>query len=113
MKRFKLGFHNRSILQQIAICRRVADCIGKLPAEKRAALARHPVAALVADAATAHGRVEALRSELRAAVRERGSKVRAARAGVTRAASSLWGDTAGEPAGMLAAGLEIEAEKRP
>jgi hypothetical protein len=113
MKNYKLGFRNRSLLEQLAICRRIADCIEKLPAEKRAALARIPVAILVADAAAAHGRVESLRSQLRAALSERKSKVRAARDGVTRAASALWGETMGDAAGLLAAGLELEAEKHP
>jgi hypothetical protein len=112
MKRFKLGFRNRSVLEQIAICRRVDDCLCKLPTEKRAALAKNPVAALVAEATEAQARVEALRLELRSALSDRQSKVRAARNAVTRAASRILGETGGDPAGMLAAGLEIEAEKR-
>ena len=113
MKRFKLGFRNRSVLEQLAICRRVGDCLCKLPEAKRAAHAQNPVATIVAEAVEAHAHVEALRAELRAALRQRETKLRAARAAVTRAASITLGEIGGEPAGMLATGLEIEAEKRP
>ena len=53
MKRFKLGFGNRPIIDQIAICNRVARGIGKLPAEQRETLACHPVADSVAEATAA------------------------------------------------------------
>ncbi|MBI5775705.1 MAG: fibronectin type III domain-containing protein [Verrucomicrobia bacterium] len=39
--------------------------------------------------------------------------LRAARESVRRAASGIYGATLGDPAALLAAGLEIEAEKRP
>jgi hypothetical protein len=47
------------------------------------------------------------------ALRERESKLRAARAAVTRAASGIFSETGGESAGLLAARLEIEAKNRP
>src|ERR1017187_795094 len=78
-KRFKLGFGNRTVLEQIAICRRVADGIAKLPASQRDALDQHPVADSVAEATAAHAEVEALKTDLKAALRRRAAKVRAMR----------------------------------
>ena len=75
---FKLGFGNRTILEQITICRRVANGIGKLPAEQQQKLARQPVAASVAEAADAVAEVESLKTALRAALAKRDEKVAAA-----------------------------------
>ena len=112
MKRFKLGFGNRSIREQIAICRRVADCLGKLPEKHRAAVARIPVASMVQEADKSEERVAALRLEIRSALHERKVKTRAACEAATRVASFLLAETRGDPALLLAAGLELEAEKR-
>jgi hypothetical protein len=113
MKKFKLNFRNRSVLEQIATCRRVADCLSKQPTRNRAALDKNPVATIVAEAVEAQARVEALRLELRSALSDRHVKVRAARAAVTRAAMFVSSETRGDAAGLLAAGLEIESAKRP
>ena len=74
MKRFKLGFGNRTILEQIAICRRVADGIGKLPAKQRQTVAEHPVVESVAAAADAVAEVELLKTALRAALQKRNDR---------------------------------------
>jgi hypothetical protein len=79
MKRFKLGFGNRTILEQINISCRIASGIGKLPAEQRQKLARHPVAASVAEAADAVAEVEVLKTALRGALVKRDKKVAAMR----------------------------------
>jgi hypothetical protein len=71
MKRFKLGFGNRSVLEQIAICQRVADCIARLPAKHRQAMAGYPVAASVAETVEAVAEVEALKIALRTALLKR------------------------------------------
>jgi hypothetical protein len=113
MKPFKLGFGNRTILEQIAICRRVADGIARLPAEQREALANRPVAQSVADAAAAHAAVEALKSDLKAALRTRAARVRVMHEHTTGAAAGIAGLTAGNPAGMLAAGLDLARAKQP
>jgi hypothetical protein len=85
MKRFKLGFGNRTILEQIAICRRVADGIARLPAERRETVAEFPVAAGVAEAEEAFVEVESLKTALKAARCRRDAKVAAMRALTTRA----------------------------
>ncbi len=113
MKRFKLGFGNRTILEQIAICRRVADGIAKLPAEQREAIANHPVADSVAEAADAHAGVEALKTALKAALRKRDMKVRAMRDHTNGAGLGIFSATSGNPVAMLAAGLDITKDKQP
>jgi len=112
MKHFKLNFGNRSILEQIAICRRVADGVAKLPADHRAAIADVPVADSVTEAADAHAQVEALKIQLRAALKIRDTKVRAMRDHTTGVALGISAVT-DDPAVMLAAGLDIAKEKRP
>jgi hypothetical protein len=113
MKRFKLGFGNRPILEQIAICRRVADGMGRLPTEQRRTLARHPVAASVAEAADAYTQVESLKTALRAALARRDLKVRAMRDLTTAAANAIHAATGGDPSSLLTAGMEIVKTKQP
>ena len=109
----KLGFGNRTVLEQIAICRRVAGGIGKLAAEQREALACHPVAESVAEAAQAHTEVEAMKTALKAALFRRQAKVRAMREHTTSAAIRIANDVKGDPAAMLSAGLDVPKDKRP
>src|SRR5262245_9942931 len=113
MKRHKLGFRNKSIPAQLAICRRVADGMARLPEGKRPSAEEYPVAQRVAEAAAAVARVENLRAELRAAKADRAAKVRAARVAATYAASRVSIDNRNDPAALLVAGLELEADKRP
>ncbi len=113
MKHFKLGFGNRTILEQVAICRRVANGIAKLPAEQREAIANHPVADSVAEAAAAHAEVEALKTSLKAALRKRDEKVRVMREHANDAGLGIFNATSGDPAAMLAAGLDIAKDKQP
>jgi hypothetical protein len=112
MKRFKLGFGNRPILDQIAICNRVASGIGKLSAEQRKTVARHPVANSVAAAAAAVAKVESLKTTLRAALVKRDKKVAAMRLHTTRAATAITDATGGDPAAMLASGVGVARVKQ-
>ena len=113
MKRFKLGFGNRTVLEQINICRRVAHGIGKLPAEQRQKLARYPVADSVAEAANAVTEVEVLKAALRAALTKRNEKVAAMRDHTTTAALLINVMTDGDPAALLAAGVGVKRPKQP
>jgi hypothetical protein len=113
MKRFKLGFGNKTVLEQIAICRRVATGIGKLPAAHRKYMTGPPVADSVAEAAQAHLDVEVLKTALKAALAKRATKVRAMREQTTDAATGLMAATGGEPAVLLAAGLGVVKDKQP
>ncbi len=113
MKRFKLGFGNRPISEQISICRRVAHGIGKLPAGQRQKLARHPVADMAAEAADAVTEVEILKATLRTALAKRDEKVAAMRAHTTTAALLINMMTDGNPAALLAAGVGVKKAKQP
>jgi hypothetical protein len=113
MKRFKLGFGNRTILEQIAICRRVANGIAKLSADARKAADRHPVAASVAEASDAHAKVEVLKTALKAALIRRNTKVSAMRDHTTAAAGAITAVTGGDPMTLLAAGVGVVKEKQP
>jgi len=113
MKRFKLGFGNKTVLEQIAICRRVATGIAKLPAEHRRYMTGPPVADSVAEAGAAHAEVEVLKTALKATLAKRATKVSAMRDRTTSAASALMAATGGEPAALLAAGLGIVKNKQP
>lgn len=113
MKHYKLSFTNKSIPATLAICRRVSDGMARLPEDKRPPAVEFPVAERVAQAGAAVARVENLRAELRAAKTDRAMKVRAARIEATRAAERIFWHNPLDPALHLAAGLELEADKRP
>ena len=113
MKQFKLNFGNRSVLEQIAISRRVADGIARLTAEQQAILADHPVGNAVVEAAAACDEVDAAKITLRAALQKRNDKLRAMRDHTTYAAYGIHNLTAGDPAAMLATGLGVVKEKKP
>jgi hypothetical protein len=113
MKRFKLGFGNKTVIEQISICRRVADGIDKLPAEHSKQIAKFSVAAKVAEAADAYTQVEVLKTALMAALVKRNTKVSAMRDCTTRAASDINAVTGGDPAALLAAGVGVARDKQP
>jgi hypothetical protein len=129
MKRHKLNFGNRSALQQLAICQRFADSVAKLPAdsvaklpadsvaklpaEHRAALAEHPIADTTQAAAAACAAVEAAKAALKMALHHRQTKLQAARDCANNVGLKLSALTAGDPAVLLAAGLEIARDKSP
>jgi hypothetical protein len=113
MKRFKLGFGNRPISEQINICRRVAHGIGKLPTEQRQKFARLPVAGSVTAAADAVTEVELLKANLRTALAKRDEKTAAMRVLTTAAAQLINMQTEGNPAALLAAGVGVKKPKQP
>jgi hypothetical protein len=113
MKRFKLGFGNRTVLEQIAICRRVADGITRLPAKQRQRVAGYPVAESVTEAADAVAEVESLKIALRGALVKRDKKVAAMRNHTTRAAAAINHATGGDPVALLAAGVGVKKAKQP
>ena len=113
MKRHKLGFGNKTVLEQIAICRRVAHGIARLPAQQREVMAQHPVADSVEEAAKARAEVEQLKAALRAAVVRCRTKTAAMRDATTDAASGLTALLGGEPAALLASGLGVVKDKQP
>lgn len=113
MKRYRLMFRNQSVTDTLAICRRVADGVARLPEEKRPPTAEFPLAERVAEATAAVARVENLRAELRAAMVERAAAVRVAREEARRVAERIFWRDPLDPTAVLAAGLELERAKRP
>jgi hypothetical protein len=113
MKKPKLNFGNKTILEQLAICRRVADGAAKLPAEHREKIAEHDVAGRTEEAQQANAEVESLKIALKSALRQRDEKVRAARDASSAAAGLIFIVTNGNAAAMLAAGLDIVRDKQP
>ena len=110
---YKLGFANRSALEQLAICRRVADSAAKLPAEQREALAELAIAAVTDEAAAACADVETAKAALKTALHRRKTKLR------DRARPRLQGRPPSDhpdrrlAATFLAAGLGVVKEKQP
>ena len=58
MKRHKLNFGNRTVSEQLAICRRVADGVATVPEKHRHHFTPINVAGRLADAEAAHARPE-------------------------------------------------------
>jgi len=102
MKRFKLGLGNRPISEQINICQRVAQGIGKLPTEQRQKFARLPVADSVTAAVDAVTEVELLKANLRTALAKRDEKTATMRVLTTAAAQLINMQTEGNPAALRA-----------
>ncbi len=113
-KHHKLDFTNRTILEKLAICRRVATGVGRLPDEHRKTLTeQNPITDCIGEAEAATAEVETLKSALKAALQKRNTKVRAACDSATSAALLISVITEGDPAGMLAAGLGVVRDKQP
>lgn len=114
MKRHKLNFGNRTVLEKLAICRRVATGIERLPAEHRKTLVEeNPITDRIEDAEAATTEVETLKVALKAALHRRNVKVRAACDSATATALRLSALTLGDPAALLAAGIGVVRDKQP
>jgi hypothetical protein len=113
MKHCKLGFGNRTVLEQISICQHVAGGIAKLPAKQQPGLANYPVAASVAEAVDAVAKVDSLKTALRAALVRRNTKVEIMRGHTTRAASVIAVATGGDPEALLTVGVGVAKDKQP
>ena len=113
MKRHKLNFTNRTVTEQLAICRRVADGVVNASEEHRHHFTAVNLPGKLTAAEAAHAEVERLKVALKSAVSRRNDTLRRAREGASAAASGLVIITNGEPAAMLAAGLGVMREKQP
>jgi hypothetical protein len=111
MQQFKLGFRNRTALEQLNICERVVAGIATLPEELRTEARNLETIATVSALRDSHNRVEMLRSELKGEVSRRKDLLREARNRVTGAALGIRGYVNAEPAKLLAAGLDLAAPK--
>jgi len=108
MQRFKLGFRNKSPLEQLCLCERTVNAIAAsgLPQTDPQHLtdAQGTVAAL----RTSHERVDSLRAELKCELSRRNELLHTARNQVTRASLGLACAVSFEPSKLLAAGLDLE-----
>lgn len=112
MKRHKLGFGNRSIPQQLLICRRIADGIAKLPAASRSKVPRNDLGERTTKAQKACTEVEQLKLALKSAVERRNRLVRDAREAADFAARGLSALAGGDATAMHEAGLEVVRDRR-
>jgi hypothetical protein len=113
MKRHKLNFGNRTVTEQLAICRRVADGAAKVPKEHRHHFTPFDLPGRLADAEAAHADVERLKHALKAALSRRNETLRHARNSASANAGLLAILANGEPAALLAAGLGVVRDKQP
>lgn len=113
MNRHKLNFGNRTVTEQLAICRRVADGVANVAKEHRRHFTAANLADKLADATAAHQEVERLKVALKSALSHRNETLRRARNSASACASGLTAVTKGERAAMLAAGLDVVRAKQP
>ena len=108
MQRFKLGFRNKSLLEQLCLCERTVAAIAAsgLPQTDPAYLT--DAQATVSALRTSHERVDSLRAELKTELTRRNDLLRTARNQVTRASLGLACAVSFEPVKLLAAGLDLE-----
>lgn len=113
MNRHKLNFGNRTVAEQLAICRRVAAGVANVPEEHRHQFTAANLAGHLAIAEAAHAEAERLKTALKAAVSRRNESLRRARVSASGCAGVLTILANGEPAAMLAAGLGVVRAKQP
>lgn len=75
----KLGFRNKSALQQLLICERVVADLKRAPKAQQSQLRVNQVQTLVADTRESLERVHLLKAELKAETRRRDQLLRKAR----------------------------------
>ncbi len=113
MKRHKLNFGNRTISEQLAICRRVAEGAANVAEEHRHHFTPFNLAGRLADAEASHSEVERLKFALKAALSRRNESLRRARISADCNAGLLAILANGDAAAMLAAGLGVVRDKQP
>jgi len=113
MKRHKLNFGNRTVSEQLAICRRVAEGAANVPEEHRHHFTPFNLAGRLADAEASHLEVERLKFALKAALSRRNETLRRARISADCNAGLLAILANGDACAMLAAGLGVVRDKQP
>lgn len=108
----KLGFRNKSALQQLLICERVVADLKRAPQAHQSKLQVNQVATLVADARESLERVHLLKAELKAETRRRDQLLRMARE-QTRWTQGYQATLVGrEKSKLKAAGIDMEGLRR-
>lgn len=112
MQHFKLGFRNRTVLEQLSICERAIAGMADLPEEQRLLVHYAQTRETVTALRDCHNRVEMLRSELKGEVARRKELLRESRVQTTHSALGLQLCLKGDRAKLLAAGLDLAAPNR-
>lgn len=112
MRRPKLGFRNKSALEQLLICQRVVANLTRAPQAQLVNIALADTRAAVVAARTSHERLEKLKADLKTETRRRNELLRLARDKVTRAQLGQFSNLNLSSDLMHAAGMERPASKR-
>lgn len=107
MIRPKLGFRNKSVLEQLALCERALTSLGHAPEKvlRRAALTQ--MAATIRQVRASQQRLEKLKLDLKTETRRRNELLRDVRQRVIRAQSGHISHLELNPHRMRAAGMEL------
>lgn len=112
MRRPKLGFRNKTALEQLQICQRVVASLARAPKAQLVNVALAETRAAVAAVRASHERLERLKAELQAETRRRNDLLRRARHRVTFAQIGHANNLELRSVQMQAAGMELPASKR-
>lgn len=112
MRHPKLGFRNKTALEQLQICQRVIASLTRAPQTQLVNVALDETRAAVAAAQASHERLERLKIDLKAETRRRNELLRLARDNVTRAQLGQANNLGLSATRMQAAGMELSASKR-
>lgn len=108
----KLGFRNKSALQQLLICERVVASLKRAPQAQHNQLRVSKVAATVAEARKSLERLNVLKAELKTETGRRNRLLREARNQVTHAQIGLAGLVGRDKLKLEAAGVDLEDLRR-
>ena len=108
----KLGFRNKSALQQLLICERVVADLKRAPKAHQSQLRVNQVETLVADTRESLERVHLLKAELKAETRRRDQLLRKAREQTRWTQAVQAGLVGREKSKLKAAGIDLEDLRR-
>ena len=109
---FKLGFRNKSIPELLAICRRFIESVARVPADRSRYVPLAERQSQLAGVEAAVTQVDALRTDLRAAIAARNEQVRNLCQSVTSDACGVL-NVAENKTDIVAAGLALPKPKLP
>lgn len=112
MRRPKLGFRNKTALEQLQICQRVVANLTRAPKAQLVNVALADTRAAVVAVRTSHERLEKLKADLKSETRRRNELLRIARDKVTRAQLGQLSNLNPRSDQMQTAGMELSASKR-
>ena len=113
MAKFKMGFRNRPVQEQLDICERAVKNIVALAPQKRVDVDMDRLQDAVAAARANENHIAALRAELKAGLARRNEQLGWARNVVTWACAATAMRTEQTPQELLALGLTLEKPKTP